>query len=470
MVGFKSDGQTVAAEFRLPHDIDVEMNVIGLVVDACNRKRDRAWMDFCTLTPEDFFDPLHQSIWTAITRLHGASKHVDLSTVLGETCAEYGGVEARYAMDVKRHLVNCVASIITWANNPSYCSVIRDLAEKRRMISNCMQFAQRASSEGFSSSAADLAGEAIADLQVKVSGQRDLVGPTSIIKDIVAKLDKPMKVTPTGLPRLDAALRGGFHQHRFYGFGADQKAGKSTLLAATISYNMALAGEPHVYICLEMDPEQMFQRYLARWIAEQSGADTNTDIFYDRRQTDSKWFREYLQAAVEVFDEKKSGLWFLQRPRMHIKELKSVLARIGLSGKYKGVFIDYMQLIGGCQGGNMTAHLDDVNQTIAEFVGSYPIWVCAAAQMNQEGGVRGGRGMNAAADMVLGINKIEYDGIEGEAPYYKAWIEMHASRYTPVIHIGSEDEPAYDFNIAAGPSYKELPRPTAVRNFAQGLK
>ena len=31
----------------------------------------------------------------------------------------------------------------------------RVLAEKRRMISNCMQFAQRASSEGFTSSAAD---------------------------------------------------------------------------------------------------------------------------------------------------------------------------------------------------------------------------------------------------------------------------------------------------------------------------
>lgn len=813
MVGVTSDGKTVSAQLQLPHNIDVEMTVIGLVVNASTKNRARAWQDFCVLQSEDFFDPLHQSIWNAVRRLHDAGKHVDLATVWGETCAEYDGVESRMALDYKHHLINCVASIVTWVNNPAYAALLRDLAEKRRMIENCMMFAQRASTEGFTSSAADLAGEAIADLQAKVSGHRDLIGPTTIIASMQARIDKPVAATATGLPRLDAALRGGFHEHKFYGVGADQKAGKAqpmnarvltlagwkrmgemqvgdavaspdgresivtgvfprgvmpvyrvtfsdgrstecsgdhlwnvnnfrkneawetvdtielqrrtsfvrgcyvpdfcgqfgsddslslhpylmgallgdgsltngcpiistaddellaavvaviptgyiakhisrydyrlvrkdrfdggwlcpnaitkhleflmlrgcrshekfipdpyltatfearmnlirglmdtdgwvqkgrpgfvttskqlandmvtlirsiggqariternpsyvykgervqgktayrvliryqrpqdlfklsrkkeiahaetkhcgrlvvksveylrndevqcisvshpdglyvtddfivthntTMMAATMSYNMALRGEPHVYICLEMDPEQIFQRYLARWMAEQSGADTNTDIFYDRKQTDSDWFREDLRKACEVFDEKHSGLWFLQRPRMHIKELKSVLARIGLSGKYKGVFIDYMQLIGGCQGGNMTAHLDDVNQTIAEFVSSYPIWVCAAAQMNQEGGIRGGRGMAAAADMVLGINKIEYEGVEGSAPYYKSWIEMQATRYTPTIHIGTEEEPAYDFNIGAGPSYKELPRPTLVRNFTQGLR
>lgn len=470
MTGIMIDRATVRADFKLPHDLDVETQIIGLVLMATKKEQNPMWRDFCHLSPEDFFDPLNQMIWRSVHRLHEAGSRVDFATVFGETAALYGGAEDRESLQIKQYMAGCVAGIVTTVNNRHYAMLLREMADKRATINSLMDHAHRTSTSGFITPASELAGAAICDLQANVSHRSDLVGATSIIDEIEEDLDAPVKATPTGLPRLDAALRGGFHEGRFYGLLADQKAGKTTMLAPTVSYNMALAGEPHVYLCLEMKPKEIFQRYLCRWMGEQTGMDINTDIFFDRRQTDQKWFRELLREAVSIFDEKKTGLKFLRRPRMPLDELRSTLARIGLSGEYKGVIIDYMQLVGGSgRTENQTQHLDNVAQTIAEFCSDHPIWVCAAAQMNQDGTVRGGKGLNAACDMLLALHKMEFDGLGEQPAYYKAWIEMMATRYTPTTHIGSEESPAYDFNIGAGPSYKELPRPT-IPDFAKGLR
>lgn len=457
------DPRHLQATFTLPHDIDVEMTAIGQVLIV-----PKAWQDFCHLQPEDFFDPLHQTIWRAIRRLNQHNKRVDAATVITEACDGIG--EDRRDHEVRTHLGACMGYVVAVTTTAHNANVLRELAERRRIIEGCMEYAHKASTTGYTVQAADIAGEAIADLQSRASGQRDLVDTSALLDSIEADLDRPMRVTATGFPRLDYALRGGFHASRFYGLGASMKAGKSTWMGS-ISYNMATRKnpDPHVYLCLEMRAEEIFQRYLARRMSETTGAEINTDIFFDRNETDQKWFRECLQEARETF--RNSGLKFLAKPRMSLDALKSTLARIALSGEYKGVFVDYMQLVSGKHGnGNQTEHLDNVCQTIAEITAAYPIWVCAAAQLNQEGGVRGGKGMEAAADMVLALHKIEFDGVEGAEPYYKAHLEMQASRYTPILHIGTEEEPAYDFLVTAGPSYKELPVPRNVPKFAAGMK
>ena len=454
-------------EFNLPHSLELEHQIIGVTLEAARRKRPRVWQQLCQLTPDDFFDPMHQIAWAAIQRLHEARKPVDVVTVLTETMGDH---------EMKRLLVECAGNIVSWEGLDGFAPLLKDMSDKRRIIYSCLDGAHRAATEGYTSPAADLAGSAINDLQNQIGGKRDLIAPDALIDGILADFDRPVKATPTGLPRLDRILLGGFHSGRYYGLSATQKAGKSSLMGTTISYNMALAGRPHVYLCLEMRAQEIFQRYLARFIAERlrerDGCldPITSDIFYDRQQTSQKWFRDLLEEAKEVF--RKSGMKFLQRPRMHLDELKSTLARIGLSGEYEGVFLDYMQLVGGCKGENMVSHLDNVNQTLAECVMSYPMWAVAAAQENENGGVRYGSGMRAAVDMLLSLQKFEYThrNDRGEdVPYYKSIIEMQATRYTQMMHIGTEAEPAYDFDVTSGPCYRELPK-GPVSNFMQGMR
>lgn len=459
------DRMKAVGEFNLPHNYDVEHQIIGLALEAEYRKKPRVWFEFCHLVPEDFFDPYNQFAWDAIKRMHDAEKPVNVETVLTEMKGD------QYMREL---LPQCAGSIVSWENASHFAELLKDMADKRRQIFLHLEHANRAATEGYTSPAADLVGAAINDLQDKISGKQDLTGPTSIIESIKTKLKEPVKATPTGLPRLDKLLLGGFHQKKFYGLSATQKAGKTTLLGTTISYNMAMARRPHVYICLEMDPEEIFQRYLARWMAEQTGSEVNSDIFFDEEEREKKWFLDLLDEAVDAFDEKKTGLWFLKRPRMHLNELKSRLARIGLSGKYEGVIIDYVQLVGGAPNeAAMVSHLDNVNQTISEFLSTYPMWCVAAAQENEKGEVRWGSGMRAAVHMLLSLQKYEFTHINDrgeEIPYYKSCLEMKASRYTRMMHIGTESDPAYDFDDTAGPHYRELKRGDGTLNNAmQGL-
>jgi replicative DNA helicase len=449
------------ARFNLPHDLDVEHQILGLALEAERKRRPRIWQQFCGLTPEDFFDPMHQIAWDAILRLHESGRPVTVATVLTETQND---------QEMKRLLVECATNIIAWEGFETLPVLLKDMADKRRLIYANLDSAHRASTEGYTSPASDIAGTTISVLQSEIGGKRDLITPVEIIDDILDDLDKPVYATPTGMPRLDKVLLGGFHRGRYYGLSAEEKAGKTTILGPSISYNMARAGRRHVYIALEMRPREIFQRYMARFMAEETGSEITSDIFYDEETKKQKWFRDLLGDAKETF--KSSGMAFLQRPRMHIDELKSTLARIGLSGEYEGVFIDYMQLIGGCKGDNMVSHLYNVNQTLAEIVTTYPMWICAAAQENDQGEVRYGKGMKAAVDMMLSLKKSEYEhrAADGSAvPIYKSRILMQASRYTRKTDIGSEDDPAYDFIETAGPHYRELPK-GPVSGFMQGMQ
>lgn len=71
------------------------------------------------------------------------------------------------------------------------------------------------------------------------------------------------EIFPTGLAPLDEAMAGGLIAGRLYGFGARYKRGK-TLLLGTISHNLNHAGVPHLYACLEMSPDEIEERNVAR--------------------------------------------------------------------------------------------------------------------------------------------------------------------------------------------------------------
>ena len=93
----------------------------------------------------------------------------------------------------------------------------------------------------------------------------------------------------------------------------------------------------------------------------------------------------------------------------------------------------------------MTAHLDNIHQTLSELAVGNPQWVLAAVQLNQTGGVRGGEGANRSASMVLHLHKLWANKHEPSRPKkYKAFFEMVDTRYTPEGNIGDSGEEVED--------------------------
>jgi replicative DNA helicase len=121
-----------------------------------------------------------------------------------------------------------------------------------------------------------------------------------------------------------------------------------------------------------------------------------------------------------------------------------------MSDRVQGVFVDYIQLLQGQpRGQNRAEFLDDAAQMMAGMARKYGLWIVAAAQLNQEGNVRGSEGLLNACDMALFQHKVETNGDA------RAWLEMRASRYTPAKDIGSEDVPPLLMDFRVGPHFRE---------------
>ena len=132
-------------------------------------------------------------------------------------------------------------------------------------------------------------------------------------------------------------------------------------------------------------------------------------------------------------------------------ELRTIVARAGMSDKIDGVIVDYLQLLSGRPRGQSTAEfLDEAAQALANATRRYGLWIAAAAQLNQEGNVRGPEGLLNACDLALFLHKVEQN------ENVNAWLEIRASRYTPAKDIGSKESPPLVMDFTAGPHVRAV--------------
>lgn len=419
---------------NLPANIEAEIALLAAVVF-----QPRLLLELGDLRPEDFSDGFMGAAWQAANALFARQQPIDPMALFREL--RPGRTKADEP-EVWAALIGLLKAVITTWNAPHYAQMIRDAAERRRLIEILADGIATAGDEA--STAPEIAAQVLGDL-AHFSNRDGLVSAAEIRRIILAGLGKPRRCDATGLRRLDDALAGGLHGGRFYGVGARPKAGKSTLLA-TVSYNLAIRAEPvpHAYLALESSAEEIMQGMIGRRIGR------NRLAFLNEAECGHPDFIRRVADTDQVFEH--AGLMFKAKPRMSLDDLKATLARIGLSGKYRGVIVDYLQLVTGKQKGQSQAeHLDDVAQTCAEAAKNYGLWVLAAAQLNRENETRGGDGLLMACDVALSLHRIEAnDNVQ------EAWLEMQASRYTPLNDVGDENVGAYRLATGAGPHFEEL--------------
>ncbi|HEY0837096.1 MAG TPA: DnaB-like helicase C-terminal domain-containing protein [Azospirillum sp.] len=419
-----------------PTDVVLEASLIGAVVN-----RPRVYPLVAHITPDDFADEAHAQIWAAIQAVAAAGGTPDPLTV----SRAIAGDDA-WRREVYLFLADAVTAVINPAAAPDYAVSLRDLAVKRAVMAAAAEAIAAAGDRIMPTPAGEVASNAVAALTRTLAERGECEDAGAIAARIRADLDRPVRVTRTGLPRFDRLLAGGLYEHKLYGLGARKKNGK-TLLLGTIAYNVTIAApepDPVVFLALEMDPVEIMHRLLGRHMG------VNANAFLDPVARGQPWFRRALEAAEVAFAAR--GLHFLARPRMSLDALRAELARLGLSGRCRGVILDYAQLVGGRRHTDSGAdHLDDVGQTLAEAVKRYPYWILAAAQLNQENNVRGGEGLLNACDMALRLTKVPMGGGAND----EAFIEIMDTRYTRYGSVGTENSPAYEVVADGGPYFHE---------------
>lgn len=431
----------LSADFELPANLDLEAEVLGQALSS-----EKIYARLSSLRPDDFSDPTHRAIWAIMADL--VARGVTPDPVLLKAEAVARGMPDHVINPVIRRYPDRVVSILS---SPGYVNTLKDLNKRRRALEALQSLGDTLTDTRVAGVAEDQIGRVVADLVGIAGDRRELIGLDDLGEAYLA--GEHGFVTPTGFPILDEALAGGFHQHRVYGFSGKMKAGKTAFMTS-MSYNMVAAGERHVYLCLEMRAHEMGHRYYARHMR------TNALAFLNPHDRDTAWFRARLHAALDYFRQ-QNAVKFVPCPRMTLDDLRATVASLALSGQYRGVFIDYLQLIGGKrQGENETNHLDNVAQTIAELAASYPIWIAVGAQQNDEGGVRGGKGLAAACDVLFGLDDSDPEDCRCVGPDGKERVRRHLtmqfSRYTEPRDIGEPDHPGYELRSDIGPYFEEL--------------
>lgn len=208
------------------------------------------------LRPADLSDAAHREVYTALLTMHARGAEIDLITLDSEMVRQTGH-------EATTLLVECSAAGISTAMLPSYVGIIRDGAERRRLVSIGNRLIERAA-------------QTDADVPTVISGAREALGKIhsedagwvdmsevllDAYEDIEQRASGSIKPCVSGLSNLDA-FTGGFYPGEVTILGARPSVGK-TAFGISIATASALKGHHVAVVSAEMISSQIGQRLLA---------------------------------------------------------------------------------------------------------------------------------------------------------------------------------------------------------------
>lgn len=411
-----------------PSDREAEQALLGATFN------DNSLAVTLEIEPEDFADTMHQKLWAIAQAQVGRGG----SFTRGQIVAQEPALETYLAAIIDR-----------WSGTVDagkYVAAVKDCAGRRKLQGLMVWLSDEVIDR--ERSLEELTAQLVGEASKLVTG-RQARSKRAVAISVSDSLAQPMSCYQTGLDQLDTVLGGGLFAGKAYGIAARKKVGKTVLLG-TISHNLNRAKIPHLFLAMEMSPEEIEQRNMARDL----GINSVRFLRHDRGQLRNR-VADY---AATIND----STIYEGVPGASLDEVKRMVSRAVIHKGIKGVILDYWQLVGG-KGKSETEeyHLRNVAQWIADACRRHGIWALIAAQVNQDGNTRGGEGLKLAVDVYFTLHR-EKDQDSG-------WLEMEESRYVLYANVGSEEHHGLILN-KNGPFFEgassEAERP-AYRDYSE---
>lgn len=313
----------------------------------------------------------------------------------------------------------------------SHVAVVREAARRRKMKMIGQRLMETA--EDSSINPDELAAGAVKDLTIAFAAPAR--GKRHVAASIAESLLHPPVIYSTGMPLLDEVIGGGLVAGKLYGIAARKKVGKTVMLG-TISHNLNRAMTPHLFVALEMSPDEIEHRNMAR--------DFGINSMQFLRPA-SRWLeRKVADYATSVPD----FTLYEHAPGLSFDDLKTSIMRAVLHRQIKGVIVDYWQLVSGkAKSDTEEYHLRVVAQGLADICRKQGLWCVIAAQLNQDGNTRGGEGLKLACDIYFTLHREKDDD--------RAWMQMEEARYVVYSSVGTEQSPGLRLN-KKGPFFEDV--------------
>jgi len=354
------------------------------------------------LVPEDFADPAHREIFSAMMSVAFARDVVDLTTVDAELTRR-GKLDAIGGPD---KLITTMQSVPSAASVDAYINIVLEKANLRRLQAIAESINRKTRAEQMTAdSIIELVEGACNDITARAQ-QHDKGwingGDVSLMAYEAA--EKKETHIPTGFAELDEYMCGGLVKPELTIVGARPGKGKSAFLLAS-SMHAARAGFHVGYISLEMSSIQLGQRMLA----------ATSMVSITRQRTGQMNDADWERMSNGILEVQQSGigdkLHIYEGYGMTIERLCNIARHAVKRGELDMLVLDYIQLIRTAEKVNSDVErLGHISKGLKQLALALNIPILTAAQVrrqSQDDSKKGGRA--PTLDELRGSGDLEQD-------------------------------------------------------------
>lgn len=331
---------------QLPQNIEAERNVLGSILKDNNILIDMIG----NITAEDFYNSAHKIIFHTMEEMFKADIPIDITTVVNklgqDNLASVGGIT---------YLVELGNSIPSTANVKSYIDIVKEKADKRKLIKTCEKALSEAyNEEKKTSSVISLLENELLNIgQIK---QNKILTDTELMEltmDIIEKNYNNGGVIPgmsLGITALDKAT-GGFRKGDMNVIAGRPSMGKS-LLMLNLAENLGKQYKTALFE-LEMSAEKLGIRRLAARSLINSFKLSKGDI------EDKDWDK-LMQNASDV--AALNNIFTDTTPGITMAEIKAKCKKLKIQYGLDLVFIDHLGLITPSSGNSRNEQIGEITK------------------------------------------------------------------------------------------------------------
>lgn len=352
-----------AEEFSYSHE--AEGSVIGAVLSAGPDAYDAA-----NLTASQFFQPLHQTLWTELEKLVLAGKHVDFVSLM----------ESMRGADVDWSYVQSLTSAyVSIRAAKGHAKIVRDYAKARALQAAARTVVGLAADESITIE--QRVGQAIGTLEavIEEKAERDVLPIGDFAPDFIDRLQSMadgelVAARATNIPTLDRFLSGGLRDEQLVIVAARPSVGKSSF-AQQLALSSARDGVPAAFFGMEMTSRELTNRTVANLGRIGLGGLKTGKLDSD------EWSR--VTDGVEAL--RGLPLYLYDQPAMTLAEVASKARRVVRKHGVKLIVVDYLQLMKGSSGrAERRVELEEITRGSKQLAKQLGITVVLLSQLNRE--------------------------------------------------------------------------------------
>ncbi len=364
-----------------PNAVDFERLVIGTFLI------DKKGLDYSIdlLTPEVFYDPRHQTIFTAILKLYEGNHPVDLMTIINELRKE----EKLNQAGGDHYIINLTMGVSSSAHIEYHVRVILEKFILRSLINvsaNVIDSSYKETTDVF-----ELLDKAEQSFFEITNGtiKKGFDTANTLVKQAIETIkglkDKEgLSGVPSGFTDLDKET-GGWQNSDLIIIAARPAMGKTAFLLS-MARNIAVQHKiPMALFSLEMASVQL----ITRMIASETGI--SSEKLRKGTMSDEEWQRLF----SNVSELENAPLYIDETPSLSIFDFRAKCRRLVMQHGVRIIMVDYLQLMtasgGGKGGGNREQEIAMISRSLKAIAKELNVPVIALSQLSRSVETRPGK-------------------------------------------------------------------------------